>query len=119
MKAVRRLVLLFVAVAVLGMVWATKATPGPKPPSGDASVEPQRVCRETFYHRYSYCTSMSCQWDWGCWANPFTPDGQVWGYYTVVEIWRTCYYDCETGELYSCDEDYDVSTTWAECGGCC
>lgn len=44
----------------------------------------------------------ACEWDYGCWANPLTPDGQWW---TTVECVRS-----------------DGSTTVLdryESGGCC
>ncbi|GIV08487.1 MAG: hypothetical protein KatS3mg019_0578 [Fimbriimonadales bacterium] len=47
-----------------------------------------------------------CTWDWGCWLNPFEPDGQWW---------------CQTIQWYNCpDGSMGFETISAgECGPCC
>lgn len=47
-----------------------------------------------------------CPWDWGCWLNPFEPDGQWW---------------CQAIQFIEChDGTLGFVTVWAdECGPCC
>ena len=50
--------------------------------------------------------SEKCVWDWGCWANPLTPNGQYWTY-------EYHHYQCDDGSSY-----WKLYDKW-ESGGCC
>lgn len=64
-----------------------------------------QVSAVTCVHDYNELVIL-CEWDWGCWLNPFTPDGQWWTY----EYWH---YTCDDNTSY-----WAFNTKW-ESGGCC